>query len=134
MMISHAMLSANFFLVVDSLTRRFKTRLITEISGIFYLAPSLYFLTLSLLIVFLGFPGSLLFVSEFLFFTALLDLNIFIFFFLFFFAYFVVPSCFFKSWFLILFGFNLNKTTAYKSLDLNSIELLLNWSLIVLLF
>lgn len=97
MMIAHALVSANFFLLVDSVTRRFKTRLTTEISGLFYTTPNLYFVTLIMLIVFLGFPGSLLFVSEILFFSALLDLSFFIFIFLFFIAYFFVPSCFFKS-------------------------------------
>lgn len=104
MMISHALVSSNFFLLVDSLTRRFKTRLISEISGIFYLVPNLYLITLVMLIVFLGFPGSLLFLSEFLFFTALLEFSFGFFLLIFFVAYFFVPVCFFRSWFLLLFG------------------------------
>jgi NADH:ubiquinone oxidoreductase subunit 4 (subunit M) len=33
MLIAHAFLSTNSFLLVDAIGRRFKTRLITEISG-----------------------------------------------------------------------------------------------------
>lgn len=133
MMIAHALVSANFFLLVDSITRRFKTRLVTELSGLCYLTPNLYFITLVMLIVFLGFPGSLLFVSEFMFFSALLDLNFPLFFILFFFAYFFAPSCFFRSWFLVLFGFTNSKTLDIKS-DLSLFELLVTWSIVLLLF
>ena len=42
-LISHALISSNF-LLVDSLTRRFKTRLITEISGLMWLVPWIIFL------------------------------------------------------------------------------------------
>lgn len=133
MMIAHALVSANFFLLVDSVTRRFKTRLTTEISGLFYTTPNLYFVTLIMLIVFLGFPGSLLFVSEILFFSALLDLSFFIFIFLFFIAYFFVPSCFFKSWFLVLFNFKL--FPKYNpAADLSLFEGFLIMAIILLLF
>jgi len=75
MLISHALISSNFFLLIDSVTRRFKTRLITEISGLFFINPKLYMLILYLLVIFLGFPGSIFFITEFLFFTFLIDFN-----------------------------------------------------------
>lgn len=143
-MISHALISSNFFLLIDSVTRRFKSRLITEIFGLCYLTPQLYFTILVMLIIFLGFPGSLFFVSEFLFFSSLIDLNTFVFFFVFFFAYFFLPSCFFKSWFLILFNFiDVNSFFSAESsgrsgikgvFDLNSIELVMLWFIILLTF
>ena len=138
-MISHAIISSNFFLVIDSITRRYKTRLSTEISGIFFLNPSLYFVILVLLVIFLGFPGSLLFIAEFMFFSALLDLNFILFYFILFVAYFIVPSCFFKSWFLLLFGFssnNFNSNGSFKSTpsDLDTIEFLLLWFSIIFIF
>lgn len=125
MMISHALVSSNFFLLVDSVTRRFKTRLISEVSGIFYLTPNLYLFILLMLIIFLGFPGSLLFLSEFLFFTALLDFSFGFFLIIFFIAYFFVPVCFFRSWFLLLFGlpssrlFYTNISNNYAKVRLN---------------
>lgn len=138
MMIAHAIVSSNFFLLVDSVTRRFKTRLYSEIFGLFYITPNLYILILIFLVVFLGFPGSLLFLSEFIFFSTILDINFFLFLCIFFFSYLYAPSSFFKSWFLLLFGSNQTTfisqkqtTTAY---DLNIIELAMFIVSLVLLF
>nr|ACX30996.1 NADH dehydrogenase subunit 4 [Moneuplotes crassus] len=138
MMISHALVSANFFLLIDSITRRFKTRLISEIAGVFYITPKLHFIILLMLILFLGFPGSLLFVSEFLFFSALLEFSFGFFLLIFFIAYFAVPVCFFRSWFLLLFGLpstrfftaptaQLTDLSGFESLLLGVIILLLFW-------
>ena len=137
MMISHALLSSNFFLVIDSITRRFKTRLTTELSSIAYIVPNLYWAILIILLIFLGFPGSLLFISEVLFFSTLLDLNFFLFFIVFFLSYFFVPSCFFKSWFLLMFGGNkqlFGRLIGNSSVDLDSTESLLLLFGIILIF
>ena len=69
MLISHALLSTNSFLLVDAVNRRFKTRLITEISGINFLCPKLFLVILANSLVFLGFPGSIFFIAEVLFFS-----------------------------------------------------------------
>ena len=69
MLISHALISTNSFLLVDALSRRFKTRLITEINGLNYICPKLFLLVLLNILIFLGFPGSIFFISEILFFS-----------------------------------------------------------------
>jgi NADH:ubiquinone oxidoreductase subunit 4 (subunit M) len=74
MLISHALLSTNSFLLVDAVARRFKTRLITEISGLNFLCPKLFLAILLNTLIFLGFPGSIFFVAEFLFFSFFFDL------------------------------------------------------------
>ena len=74
MLISHALLSTNSFLLVDAINRRFKTRLITEISGVNFLCPKLFLISLINCLVFLGFPGSIFFIAEFLFFSFFFDL------------------------------------------------------------
>ena len=74
MLISHALLSTNSFLLVDAIGRRFKTRLITEINGINFLCPKLFLMSLVNCLVFLGFPGSIMFVAEILFFSFFFDL------------------------------------------------------------
>jgi NADH-quinone oxidoreductase subunit M len=104
MLVSHALLSSNFFFLIDSVTRRFKTRLLTEISGLVLLTPKLYFSLLVLLVTFLGFPGSLFFIAEFLFFSYLLDINVVLTFALLTLLYFFVASCYFKNWFFIMFN------------------------------
>lgn len=134
MLISHALLSSNFFLIIDAVTRRFKTRLLTEINGLFYLTPILYFVLITLLVVFLGFPGSLFFIAEFLFFSFLLDLNLVIFFVLIFILYFYVPVCFFKNWFFLMFGFSQHYSNSSAIGDLDLKEQVLFWFFILMLF
>jgi len=74
MLISHALLSTNSFLLVDAIGRRFKTRLITEINGLNFLCPKLFLMGLINCLIFLGFPGSIMFVAEILFFSFFFDL------------------------------------------------------------
>lgn len=106
MMISHALLSTNSFLLVDAIARRFKTRLITEISGINFMCPKLFLAILLNTLIFLGFPGSIFFVSEFLFFTFFFDLFPIMSLFLLIFLYLLGPTFFFRSWMNVMFGFS----------------------------
>lgn len=96
MLISHALISTNFFFLVDAISRRFKSRLVFEVSGIFFLTPQLYYALILNLIVVLGFPGSSLFLSEFLFFLMLLEFNLLFTVLFLFFTHFFVLSIFFK--------------------------------------
>ena len=75
MLISHALLSTNSFLLVDAIGRRFKTRLLTEIGGINFLCPKLFSISLINLLIFLGFPGTIMFIAEILFFSFFFDLH-----------------------------------------------------------
>ena len=104
MLISHALISTNSFLLVDAIARRFKTRLITEIHGLNYLTPKLFLVTLLNVLLFLGFPGSIFFVSEFLFFSFFLDLFPLAALFLLVFLYLLGPTFFFRSWMNVMFG------------------------------
>jgi len=133
MLISHALLSANSFLLVDAINRRFKTRLITEISGINFLCPKLFLISLINLLIFLGFPGSIFFIAEFLFFSFFFDLFPILSLFLLILLYLVGPTFFFKNWMNVLFGLSLN---IFKKipLDLNSKELIIYGGLVFLMF
>lgn len=97
MLISHALLSTNSFLLVDAVARRFKTRLITEISGINFLCPKLFIAILVNSLIFLGFPGSIFFVSEILFFSFFFDLFPALALFLIVLLYLIGPTFFFRS-------------------------------------
>lgn len=133
MLISHALLSSNSFFLVDAINRRFKTRLVTEISGVNFLCPKLFLLSLLNCLVFLGFPGSIFFVAEALFFSFLFDLFPFLCIFLIIFLYLLGPTFFFRSWVNVLFGLSLaiNKIVP---LDLNSKELISYFGIIILMF
>jgi len=133
MLISHALLSTNSFLLVDAIGRRFKTRLITEINGVNFLTPKLFLISLLNLLVFLGFPGSIMFVSEILFFSFFFDLYpglclIFIIL-----LYLLAPTFFFRSWVNTLFGSSVHLLREIPQ-DLTSKELLTYGGLIVLMF
>jgi len=97
MLISHALLSTNSFLLVDAIGRRFKTRLITELNGINYLVPKLFLMSLINLLIFLGFPGSIMFISEILFFSFFLDTFPLLAFILILLLYLIGPIFFFRS-------------------------------------
>ena len=96
MLIAHALLSTNSFLLVDAIGRRFKTRLITEISGINFLCPKLFLVALVNTLVFLGFPGSVMFVAEILFFSFFFDLFPLLCLFLIVLLYLIAPTFFFR--------------------------------------
>ena len=133
MLVSHALLSTNSFMLLDSISRRFNTRLITEFSGLNFLTPKLFLASLINLIIFLGFPGTIFFISEFLFFTFSFDLLPFISIILFFLVYLLLPTFFFRSWFNFLFS---SSTSFYKKIpqDLDSREVLFFSFMIFLLF
>ena len=97
MLISHALLSTNSFLLVDAIGRRFKTRLITEINGVNFLCPKLFLVALVNLLIFLGFPGSIMFVAEILFFSFFFDLFPALSLLFILLLYFLVPTVFFRS-------------------------------------
>lgn len=134
MLISHAFLSSNFFYLIDLVTRRLKTRLITEISGLNLILPNLYIISVILLITFLGFPGSFFFISEFLFFSFLLDVNFIFTLFLLFLLYFFASSCFFKNWFFLLFGYSYYYTNIKLISDLDFKESIIFFFFIFFLY
>ncbi len=133
MLISHAILSTNSFLIVDSISRRFKTRLITEISGLNFLCPKLFIICLVNIVIFLGFPGSLFFISEFVFFSFLFDVFPLYSFIVLFFVYFVLASFFIKIWMNVLFG-SINNNIKKIPLDLDKTELAIFCFMILVIF
>jgi NADH-quinone oxidoreductase subunit M len=134
MLISHAIISSSFFLLIDAVTRRFKTRLITEISGLVWLVPNLYLIILLFLVTFLGFPGSILFISEILFFLFFFDINFNITLILLVLIYLINAICFFKNWFLLLFHYSYYYSTVKLVNDLDLKEMSLFFILLIFLY
>ena len=133
MLISHALLSTNSFLLVDAIGRRFKTRLITEVNGVNFICPKLFLVSLVNLLIFLGFPGSIMFIAEILFFSFCFDLYPLLCLVLVFLLYLLAPTVFFRSWMNALFGSSSHLLRSIP-LDLASKELLIYGGLIVLMF
>jgi NADH:ubiquinone oxidoreductase subunit 4 (subunit M) len=133
MLISHALLSTNSFLLVDAIGRRFKTRLITEINGVNFLTPKLFLVALVNLLIFLGFPGSIMFVAEILFFSFLFDLYPLLSLIFIVLLYLLAPTVFFRSWMNTLFSSSVHLVRTVPQ-DLTSREILVYGGLIVLMF
>lgn len=133
MLISHALLSTNSFLLVDAIGRRFKTRLITEINGVNFLCPKLFLISLVNLLIFLGFPGSIMFVAEILFFSFFFDLYPLLCLVLIVLLYLLAPTVFFRSWMNALFGSSTHLLRTIP-LDLTAKELLVYGGLVLLMF
>lgn len=133
MLISHALLSTNSFLLVDAIGRRFKTRLITEINGVNFLCPKLFLVSLVNLLIFLGFPGSIMFVAEILFFSFFFDLYPALCLFFIVLLYLFAPTAFFRTWMNALFGSSVHLLRRVPA-DLTSKELCTYGGLIVLMF
>ena len=133
MLISHALLSTNSFLLVDAIARRFKTRLITEVSGINFMCPKLFLVSLVNLLVFLGFPGSIMFVAEVLFFSFCFDLFPLLCLILVVLLYLIAPTLFFRSWMNVLFGSSVHMLRTLP-VDLTARELILYSGLLILMF
>ena len=133
MLISHALLSTNSFLLVDAVARRFKTRLITEISGLNFMCPKLFLAILLNTLIFLGFPGSIFFIAEFLFFSFFFNLFPIMACYLILLLYLIGPTFFFRSWMNIMFSYS----TALKQtlpIDLTSRESYLFFGLALLMY
>jgi NADH:ubiquinone oxidoreductase subunit 4 (subunit M) len=133
MLISHALLSTNSFLLVDAIGRRFKTRLITEVSGVNFICPKLFLVSLVNTLVFLGFPGSIMFVAEILFFSFFFDLFPTLCIFYIFLLYLVAPTFFFRIWMNVLFGSSSHMLRTLPA-DLTSREFIIFGGLLVLMF
>lgn len=133
MLISHALLSTNSFLLVDAVARRFKTRLITEVSGINFLCPKLFLAILLNSLIFLGFPGSIFFISEFLFFSFCFDLFPILTLFLIVLLYLIGPTFFFRSWVNLMFGTS-KVFGSQAPVDLSSREIFLFFGIPLLMY
>ena len=133
MLISHALLSTNSFLLVDAVARRFKTRLITEISGLNFLCPKLFLAILLNTLIFLGFPGSIFFVAEFLFFSFFFDLFPIIALYLLLLLYLIGPTFFFRSWMNIMFSYS-TSLMRHLPIDLTTRESLLFFGVPLLMY
>lgn len=132
MLFSHAVLSSLFFLLTDSISRRFNTRYITELNSLWLLSPNLTTIILITNILFLGFPCTSLFWSEFFLFMYLLQLNPILYGILLIILFFSIPVILFRIWIQIMYGnlafkFLYIKNNYYnqKCYDINKAELLL---------
>jgi len=122
--VTHAILSALFFYLVDCIYRRHKTRLIAELQGLFHINPILGISVFLGCVFYSGLPGTLKFLCELYIFSGFFDIasmstltliisaNLFG----------ILGFC--KCWFNIVFGLNVGLQNT-MTVDLSSREVLL---------
>jgi NADH:ubiquinone oxidoreductase subunit 4 (subunit M) len=131
--ITHSLLSVLMFYIVDTIYRRFSSRSVIEVSGIFQLTPNLAISIILMCIFFSGLPGTLKFTCEFYIFCGLFELTPALTLFLFFVANVLGLIGFSKCWFDAVFGMSL-KNHKLAPFDLNTKELYIIYISISFLF
>lgn len=131
--ITHALLSPLMFFLVDCIQRRYKSRLVSELSGIIHTTPNLGIALIIMVIMYSGLPGTIKFVSELYIYTGLMESSPFTCLLLLFGANFFGLIGFSKCWFNVIFGLSM-KNQDKLPVDLNIKELLIIFMCVFLSF
>lgn len=124
--VTHAFLSSLMFFLVDCIQRRYKTRIVSEITGILHITPNLGLAIIFMQILYSGLPGTLKFLSEFYIFSGFLNSAPITLIFLIYSANFFGLIGFSKCWFNVIFGLTLkNKDYLVVDLTLKEIYIIL---------
>jgi len=121
--ITHSLLSSLMFFLVDCIQKRYKSRLVSEISGIVHTTPNLGISIILMVVLYSGLPGTLKFISELYIYSGLLETAPFTCLLLLFVANFLGLVGFSKCWFNVVFGLSM-KNQDKLPVDLNFKELL----------
>lgn len=103
-LLAHGVLSSLLFFLVECVYRRTGTRSISKMSGLGVLYPNLGVAIWAMLILFLGFPGTLKFYVELKFIFLMYQADLFFSFFVIFILVFLGAVGFARCWFSILYG------------------------------
>ena len=106
--VTHAFLSALFFFLVDCIQRRYHSRSILEINGIFQHTPNLALAILFSCIFYSGLPGTIKFITEFYILAGLVETAPYMTVILVFMVNFIGLIGFSKCWFNVVFGLSPN--------------------------
>lgn len=108
LVVAHSITTSLEFLIVECLSRRYGTRDLTQLSGVFNALPLLGVVAFSTTLITIGFPGTPLFLAKFLFFSALLPVSFWAFALLGLLLALVVPLFFMRAWVPVWFGLSAN--------------------------
>lgn len=103
-LLAHGVLSSLLFFIVECVYRRTKTRSVSKMSGLGVLFPNLGVAVWAMLILFLGFPGTMKFYVEFKFIMLTVQWDVCLSFLCIFVLVFVGSVGFARCWFQILYG------------------------------
>lgn len=118
--VTHCLLSSIFFFIIDTLLKRYSTRVTTKITGLVHTCPNLSICIFISILLFSGLPFTAKFLIEILIFSYTLNFDLFLTILLVFSANWVGLLGFSKNFFNILFG---SPILFYPVLDLSKKEL-----------
>lgn len=114
--IAHVFSTTSEFLLVECLSKRYNSRDILFIGSLWYNSPNLWYISIFVIFVTIGFPGTSIFLAKFLFLPTLLNYSIILFIFFLFIFFLILPIYFIRVWLPLWFGL-------YFKLNLNFYDL-----------
>ena len=129
----HALLSTLMFFLVDSVQKRFNTRVITNLSGIIHLAPNLGLSIIAMCLLFLALPFTLKFTCEFILLGGIVDISSLTLVLICLVINWIAPISFCKAWYSVLFGTPSNKFYNVMDLDLKEIATIASCIILLIL-
>ena len=129
LVVIHCFTTASEFLIVECISKRYNTRDIFFIGSIWNNTPNLWYLSLLVVLVTIGFPGTSIFILKFMFLSNMINYSILITFFYIFIFFFFLPIFFIRLWLPLWFGLFSRKLFFF---DLFSKEVILLSFLIII--
>ena len=120
----HCMTTTIEFYIVEFIYRRYGTRNLNKVSGLYTLYPNLSKVLLLSLLIVIGLPGTTIFTLKLIFFTNLVQYSFTYFMVLLFSFMLAMPIIFIKIFMLLRGGLICNSTNIRFTRDLTSVELL----------
>jgi NADH:ubiquinone oxidoreductase subunit 4 (subunit M) len=112
LIIAHVFSTTSEFLLVESLSKRYNSRDILYIGSLWYNSPNLWYISLFIIFITIGFPGTSIFLAKFIFLPTLLNYSLFLFVFILLIFFLILPIFFIRIWLPLWFGlyhkYNLN--------------------------
>ena len=103
--IIHSFSTTSEFLLVECISKRFNTRDLWLVGSLWYNSPNLWYISILVIFITIGFPGTSIFLAKFLFLPSLLNFSIFLFIFFLIIFFLILPVFFIKLWLPLWFGF-----------------------------
>jgi formate hydrogenlyase subunit 3/multisubunit Na+/H+ antiporter MnhD subunit len=108
LLVVHSFTTILEFLLVESISKRYGSRDINYINGMWFHTPNLWYMSLFTVLITIGFPGSSIFFAKLIFFSALLQFSVFYFTILLLLFFLVLPVYFIRLWLPLWFGLTNN--------------------------
>lgn len=119
--LAHCFTTISEFFIVEAVSKRYGSRDVWHISGLWVLAPGLWYMALCVVLVTIGFPGTSLFIAKLLYLSLVLSVSPCLFFGFLVGLLMLIPLFFIRLWVPVWYGLPSSALQA-KALDLTSKE------------